>query len=384
MTDEVSAAAPSTAASALGHSEHGDVFPVTHSNLATDALVTHILSRYDVGEVTKLRLHHRGLTDTYLVETENDRYALRAYRTGWRTDDDVRYELDALTHLHQRGVPVSYPLADREGRIMQRVQAPEGHRQVVLFTYAPGGPMWVPPNEKRNDYHYRYGRVVATIHAATDDFSSTHQRFRLDLHELIDRQMEAIRPLLAHRAADWTYLTDLAARVKERVRKLPIESLETGFCHGDLHGGNCHVDGDTLTFFDFDCCGPGWRAYDVSVFLWSGALNGRPRTAKRRWRQILRELVSDAGEYLRERRLKRRWREFLRGYREVRPFAGVDLEAVPLFVAIRQLWLLGLHTGNGSDWGYAWMNDRYFDRQLKFLRGWEQARLEKPLPRWWR
>ena len=371
-------------AGAHNPSENGAVFPVTHSNLAAEALAAQIVSRYDLGDVKACRLHQRGLTDTYIVETEQGRFALRAFRTGWRTDEDVLYELDALNHLRTRGVPVSYPLADREGRMMQSVQAPEGHRQVVLFTYAPGGRPGLPPNEKRKEYPYRYGRAVAKIHAVADDFTSPHARFRLDLHEMVDRQLEAIRPLLAHRPRDWTYLTEFASRLKERVRQLPVEALETGFCHGDLHGGNCHVDGDTITFFDFDCCGPGWRAYDVAVFLWSGALNAKPRTAKRRWRQLLHELVSDGQEYLLQRRLKRRWREFLRGYREVRPLAGVDLEAIPLFAAIRQIWLLGLHTGNGYDWGYSWMHDRYFDRQLNFLRGWEKRHLAKPIPRWWR
>ncbi|MDQ3899105.1 MAG: hypothetical protein M3319_01135, partial [Actinomycetota bacterium] len=49
---------------------------------------------------------------------------------------------------------------------------------------------------------------------------------------------------------------------------------------------------------------------------------------------------------------------------------------------IRHLWLLGLHTSNGDDWGYAWLDRHYFDRALTFLREWEAAHLtDQRLPR---
>jgi thiamine kinase-like enzyme len=43
-----------------------------------------------------------------------------------------------------------------------------------------------------------------------------------------------------------------------------MAGLEIGFCHGDFHGGNaCQKDG-SFTFYDFDCCGWGYRAYDLA------------------------------------------------------------------------------------------------------------------------
>ena len=40
-------------------------------------------------------------------------------------------------------------------------------------------------------------------------------------------------------------------------------------------------------------------------------------------------------------------------------------------MAIRHIWLLGLHTGNGQYWGYGWLDDKYFDRARTFFREWE-------------
>jgi hypothetical protein len=58
-----------------------------------------------------------------------------------------------------------------------------------------------------------------------------------------------------------------------------------------------------------------------------------------------------------------------------RPMNECDLEAVPLFVAIRHIWLLGLDTGNGDDWGYGGLDTNYFDWGLTFLRDWEAEHL---------
>lgn len=46
-----------------------------------------------------------------------------------------------------------------------------------------------------------------------------------------------------------------------------------------------------------------------------------------------------------------------------------EIRAVPILVAIRDIWLMGLHTGNAPIWG-AWQNDHYFNEHIKFLRNW--------------
>jgi Ser/Thr protein kinase RdoA (MazF antagonist) len=90
------------------------------------------------------------------------------------------------------------------------------------------------------------------------------------LEHLLEQPLQSIRPLLARRRDDWEYLVTLAEKLRLHMYALPLESLETGFCHGDLHGGNAHRDrAQTLTFFGFDACGMGWRVYDIAVFRWS-------------------------------------------------------------------------------------------------------------------
>lgn len=61
----------------------------------------------------------------------------------------------------------------------------------------------------------------------------------------------------------------------------------------------------------------------------------------------------------------------------MRPINEVDVHATSYFVAIRHFWLLGLHTSNGKDWGFGWMNDQYFDQAIKFFREWEAEQTEE-------
>jgi Ser/Thr protein kinase RdoA (MazF antagonist) len=110
-------------------------FPVTHSTLSADALLAYTQEHYDIGKLVECLLLSPGLNDTYLLRGKEQRYIVRVYRAGYRTLDDVLYEMDLLLHLHHKGAPVSYPLAMRDGRAVSTLNSLEGDRPVTLFTY---------------------------------------------------------------------------------------------------------------------------------------------------------------------------------------------------------------------------------------------------------
>jgi len=315
-------------------------FPVTYSTLSVGALVTEVLPDYDIGPVAECVFIQAGFNDTYRARTvQGDTYYLRVYRVCWRTRADVEYELDVLNHLKRKGVPAARPVPRRDGTLIYPVAAPEGTRLIALFTEAPGKEISYDQDPER--VAYDYGRAVANLHNAVDDFSSQHERFHLDLDHLVDTPLRLVEPLLAHRPEDWRYLQQLASTVRQQIVDMDSE-LEQGFCHGDFQAYHANVGPDgTLTFFDFDCGGYGYRAYDLAVFRWCGRL---------------------------ENQEKERWEPFLTGYQELRPLNELDVQAIPLFVAARNIWHMGVHAQNALDWGYGALNDNYYDRKLGFLR----------------
>ncbi len=313
-------------------------FPATHSLLSASALLTYAQEHYEIGNAIECHLLDRGLNDTYLIPTSSGKYIVRVYRMGWRSLSDILYELEMLLHLRGKDVPVSSPLTMKDGSLVSTLNTLEGPRQVVLFTFAEGErPRW-PRDEM---YSRAYGQAVARVHNALDDFTSQHTRFRLDLDHLLESPLRTILPLLEDRPEDQAYLLHLVAVIKKRMDDLPRGELEWGACHGDFHGGNARITRDLqVIFFDFDCCGPGWRAYDIAVFRLTRAL----------------------------RQEEKLWEDFLAGYMQQRTLRTLDLGAVPLFMAMRQIWRLGVHTSNAPHWGYDFLNKRYFDSNMKFLR----------------
>ena len=95
-----------------------------------------------------------------------------------------------------------------------------------------------------------------------------------------------------------------------------------------------------LTLLDFDFCGPGWRAFDVATYL-----------------HVARD----------ERATEASGRDFLAGYQEVRPLADWELAAIPLFVAVRELFRLGNWGPRVEEWGTQALPEEMIDRHLRWI-----------------
>ena len=316
-------------------------FPVIASILAPQALVDEVLPGFGVGAVARCAFYTGGFNHTYRVETvDGHTYYLRAYRIQWRNLADIRYELDVLDHLKRKGFPAAKPVPYEDGQLFCAVAAPEGRRYLALFAEAPGPE--ISYDREPEGTAQRYGQAVAQMHNALEDFSSPHRRFHKDIAHFVDRPLQTIAPFLSHRPDDWAYVQGFAETLRERIVSMPAAALEQGACHGDLQGYHAKVAPDgTLTFFDFDCGGHGYRAYDLAVFLWCCRLE-------------------DAVDV--------RWAPFLDGYLGTREIDELDVRAIPLFACARYLWHMGVHTRNAPDWGIGFLNDGYFDTHLQRLR----------------
>lgn len=315
---------------------------VIYSTLSTEAVISAVAAAYDVGDITRCEFLARGLNDSFLVKTADRSYVFRIYRHGWRTQPQIQYELELLLYLDRKRIGVSTPLARKDRAFAESIAQPEGQRYGVLFTFAEGRQTGAV-----DEAHARlFGSAAAALHAASDDFVSSHPRFKIDLSHLIDQPLTTIPSFLAQRTADQDYLRELAAKVRGKIESLQAE-LDFGFCHGDLHGSNAAFQDDRVTMFDFDCCGVGWRAYDVAVFRW----------------------IMDI------RKNESAWKSFIESYQERRPLSADDLAAVPLFVAARYIWLMGLHTALASSIGTSALGEQYWDYWLKLLREWDAKEL---------
>ncbi len=319
---------------------------LVYSVIAPASLARLVASSYSVGKPSLCRLFSVGVTHTYEVRAGRAKQALRVYCRGWRSNAEIAYELAALRHLAARGASVSTPLVRRDGKWITPVTAPEGRRQAVLFTWCDGAERLADENDAR-----AYGRGVARLHNASDDFAKRASDRDLDIDFLVTRPLAVVLPLLAHRPKDRARLERIARAIAREIGRRKRD-LSWGFCHGDACAANAKTKDGVTTFFDFDFCGAGWRSYDLACFLWGLSIRN-------------------------EANRKAKWRALLAGYRSERPIRRADLASVPLFMAARQLWLLGLQLGGTDRWGRAWATEGYFDFHLKLLWEWSSFRMPR-------
>lgn len=319
---------------------------VTHSLLHTDDLAQLMQREYAVAAPVKVSLLNRGFNDTYLVtDAEGDRRVLRVYSRGkyWiRSESDLRFELDLLEHLAAAGLGVIRPYHRTIGDRLGRLTAPEGERRFALFTYAPGKPLYegTPTAEQWREY----GSGVARMHLEMDAFKTSHDRYHLDEHVLVERPLASLAPYAGsgRAAADLAELRKLGERLTGEIQRLEAIRGAYGIIHADLHRGNTNLseDGRFVTF-DFDHCGFGLRAYDLTVF-YRGP--DSPYEDRERWTAVLT------------------------GYQQVRPLSPAEVDAFPALAACRAMWDIGDWLSAADRNGNGWVNEARIARLLADVR----------------
>lgn len=316
-------------------------FPVTHSTLDANAIKAQVLSTYDIGKVSSCRLMILGMNDTYFVATDYNKFVLRVYRNHWRSLDDIQWELRLINHAASKHVRIAVPIRNSDGRLITELLAAEGIRYAVLFSFADGD-----RPELNVEHSKSFGSSVANVHAALDDFVGGPGRSVLNIEYLLESPFRTMLPFYEHRPSDHAYLLTLRHTLLEKWSEINVNELTLGFCHGDVHDENAHINSaGAVTLFDFDCCGPGWPAYDLATFRWQLARN-----------DVAIEV----------------WEAFLEGYLAQRQPTAEDLRAIPVLVGLRDTWQMSNHFRNGSTRGFGTLDERFLTWKLEFSRMWAQ------------
>jgi Ser/Thr protein kinase RdoA (MazF antagonist) len=320
---------------------------VTHSLLHPGDLAQLVQREYAIAAPVKMSLLHRGFNDTYLVtDLEGGRRVLRVYNRHkyWiRSQSDLRFELDLLEHLATAGLGVIRPYQRTIGDRLGRLSAPEGQRCYALLTHAPGKPLYetTPSAEQWREF----GCGIARMHLQMDSFHTSHNRYHLDEHILIQRPLASLTPYArsGQAAADLAELGKLGQQLTDQIQRLRAIPGGHGIIHADLHPGNTHLDDGRFVTFDFDHCGFGLRAYDLAS-LYRGP--DAPDDDRHRWAAVLA------------------------GYQQIRPLSPAEVDAMPALAACRAMWDIGDRLSAADRTGDAWVTEA---RIAKLLAGIRQA-----------
>lgn len=319
---------------------------ILYSTFSSEAIQQLVLPHYEIGHSAECTLFNRGLNDTYQVRANGAQFALRLYRSRWRDREAITQELATLLHLRAKGIPLAAPIARSDGEFITQLAAPEGTRHAALFHWVHGEqPRYINPTHAR-----LHGAVAARLHIAGDDLSSNRIR-RLDADFLLEQPVTQLRPAFARHPSSAARFEALVERTRRRLEQAREQLLDWGLCHGDMHFGNAHVEGDQLRLFDFDLCGPGWRIYDLATYRWAARLRNVEQRA---------------------------WKPFIEAYQELRHVTAGELELVPLFVLLRHIWLQGYHAWDAVEAGSSYQTEPYFEQFVAFCERCESEPDQQP------
>lgn len=232
-----------------------------------DRLKDIIANSYGISEPFDCKFIRRSFNDHYLIQTKNDRYVLRVYLNNKyyiKGINDFNFELDLLSFLASKVIPVSYPIRNKDGLFLSKFLNDNETRLITMFSYAEG----IQINTLlENNLSVYFGENIANLHKVSNEFQSEHSRYKVDLNYLINEPLEMLQQYCSkHKLDNLNFFMPYAKYLYSQLQELPVNNEAYGIIHGDLNPSNIHVDNNgKITIFDFDHCAYGWRIHDLAV-----------------------------------------------------------------------------------------------------------------------
>ncbi len=249
---------------------------------------------YRIGPVVSCKGIAEGIENSnYLLQTDDQSYILTLYEKRV-APEDLPFFLGLMDHLAARGIDCPVPIRASDGEALRELCG----RPAALVSFLKG--MW--PRRVTAEHCAALGRALAEMHVAGADFTMSRPNALSlagwkSLFETCRARADEIQAGLADEIA--SELDDLEASWPD--------ASATGVIHADLFPDNVFFRGDRLSgLIDFYFACTDILAYDIAVCL-------------NAW-------CFEAGGDFNVTKAKR----LLAAYREARPLAADELQALPI------------------------------------------------------
>lgn len=318
-----------------------ETFPVQYSTLSAKALGEKIGAHYNI-IVKHCKYLLRGVSDTYVITAGHDKFIFKVYRDVHRSLQEIKGEIELMEALVSGGAKVVQPLQATDGNTVLVLQAPEGIRYGVLFSFAKGKAFTAFDREQLEII----GREMAFNHNITATLQLQSERRGYDTQTTVLRPLEALRPAFEEYPEGYEMLQRTAGLVMQKLATFDTASFSKGYCHYDYFPHNFFFDEDNrFMLFDFDFAGKGFLAYDLATlfvhFFFDTHYKQKPR-------------AEAEGEFDR----------IIAGYRQLRAISEEELKAMPLLAYQLLLFYLGFQYEHFDDWSNPFFGTRYLKERV--------------------
>jgi Ser/Thr protein kinase RdoA (MazF antagonist) len=316
-------------------------FPVSASTLSDFHLGNFIKERYSVlgGTMYSVKLFRTGINHTYIVYNLTSKYVFRVYCHNWRTVREIQAELDLILSLHQEGLNVSYPIPDETNTVIHQLNAPEGIRYGVMFSFAQGDKV----RFKSITACKNIGNLMAKMHKVTKN--KTNNRISYNAKTLLQDPYTLALQYFDKSLPEMQYLKNITHNLQDVVN-LAAENTGSGIVHMDIWYDNMSIRADNITLFDFDFCGNGPLILDVAYFC-----------------NQLFNIETDKAEY------EQKVSSFIEGYNEVRKLSDDDIKLIPQIAPAIFIFYLGVQCIR-FDWSNIFLSENYLKMYTGRIKAW--------------
>lgn len=313
--------------------------PVISSILSADYIGLFVQKKYGlIGDVS-CKLLRTGINHSYLVSCGESKSIFRLYSLNWRSDLEISEEIRLLNLLQAKDISISYPLTDIEDNYIQYLDAPEGMRQGVLFSFAEGDKHLNFPA----DLHFKVGRTMAHIRQATLNLKL--ERVTYTPKRVLEDSFVYLRNFLPADIEEITWMESAQKYLQSQIDKVDITQLRRGAVHLDIWFDNMNITKDgQITIFDFDFCGNGWLCYDIAYYVLQ-----------------LHSTEKDISE--RDLKVK----NFLEGYQSVTQITDEEKRLLPMLGVNLYFFYLGIQCQRHDNWSNVFLNETYLKRFITLL-----------------
>jgi len=314
-------------------------FPVISSILSATHVGLFLQDRYHFSANATCKLLKTGINHSYLITDGERKFVFRLYSLNWRSQTEIGEEIRLLNLLRDNNVPVSYTLKDAAGDYLQELNAPEGNRYGVLFSFAEG--------EKHLNFstglHYKIGETMARIHQVTHNLQL--QRISYTPQVLLQDSFERLKQFLPADTDEMQWMASTQKYLLDELAKTDTSKLRQGVVHMDIWFDNLNITKDgEVTIFDFDFCGNGWLCLDLAYY-------------------ILQLHSTEKVEAERDEKLK----NFLAGYESITKISDEEMRLLPMLGVSMYFFYLGIQCQRFDNWSNVFLNETYLKRFINLL-----------------
>ncbi|MFP3597860.1 phosphotransferase [Chryseobacterium sp. SIMBA_029] len=317
-------------------------FPTINSTLSSNELAKLIRQKYGLSDKTECSIFRLAMNHLYIVYDDENKYVFRVYTHNWRTKLEIKEELRLLLHLKETDRQVAYPIADKSNQYIQEIEASEGTRFGVLFSYAKGA----KTAKFSQQTSFLIGQALAKVHQSTGGFELN--RVSYNSQNLLIKPVSRTKEFFNKNISEIEFLEKLSAFLTLKIDNIDQQKMRYGSVHLDVWFDNLHIDDEKeITFFDFDFCGNGYLCFDISYFLF----------------QLL-------ATNLNEEEYQVKAESFLKGYEAVTEISNEEKQFLPFACLAIMTYYISVQCDRFDYWTNIFLNEDHLKRMVGNLKRW--------------